>query len=274
MIELPESYTIAKQINEYLTGKVISYVEKSHTPHRFAFFNEDSDRFIENIEGQEIVGAVHHAGIIEVHTENRMLTLHDGAYPKYYADKKLFPKTHQLAIYFDDGTAVFVSVQMYGFIGVFPKGICEDGYYISSVTKPDPLSEGFTLGYFKSLYPIGKKKLSAKAFLATEQRIPGLGNGVLQDILWEAGIDPRFDMVNASEDDYVALYNAIEIILQKMCEDSGRDTERDLFGNNGNYISQLSKKSLFEPCMKCGTEIQKANYMGGTVYFCEKCQKR
>jgi hypothetical protein len=30
------------------------------------------------------------------------------------------------------------------------------------------------------------KKLSLKALLATEQRIPGLGNGVLQDILFKA----------------------------------------------------------------------------------------
>lgn|GEM_PF-2077218 len=30
-----------------------------------------------------------------------------------------------------------------------------------------------------------------KAFLATEQRIPGLGNGVLQDILWTARIHPK-----------------------------------------------------------------------------------
>ena len=50
--------------------------------------------------------------------------------------------------------------------------------------------------------------------------------------------------------------------------------EKDLFGNKGGYITQLSKNSLHEPCMKCGHEIHKANYMGGTVYFCEHCQRR
>jgi len=59
-----------------------------------------------------------------------------------------------------------------------------------------------------------------------------------------------------------------------MCKEGGRDTENDLFGNKGGYVSQLSKNSLYEPCMKCGYEIQKAAYMGGTIYFCEKCQKR
>ena len=56
----------------------------------------------------------------------------------------------------------------------------------------------YTFEYFWSLYPGNHKKLTAKAFLATEQRIPGLGNGVLQDILWDAGIDPRFDMRSLS----------------------------------------------------------------------------
>lgn len=116
--------------------------------------------------------------------------------------------------------------------------------------------------------------MSAKEFLATKQRIPGLGNGVLQDILWDAGIDPRFDMREAAEADFEALYVSVRKMLRKMCECGGRDTEKDLFGNKGGYITQLSKNSLYEPCMKCGYEISKANYMGGTVYFCEHCQKK
>ena len=67
---------------------------------------------------------------------------------------------------------------------------------------------------------------------------------------------------------------AIRKILKEMCDGGGRDTEKDLFGNKGKYISQLCKNSLHEPCIKCGHEIHKANYMGGTVYFCEHCQRR
>lgn len=118
------------------------------------------------------------------------------------------------------------------------------------------------------------RKLSSKAFLATQQRIPGLGNGVLQDILWDAGIDPRFNMQNATEEDFKVLYSSVKKILGEMVERGGRDTEKDLFGQKGGYVTQLSKNSLHDPCIKCGYEIHKANYMGGTVYFCEHCQKR
>lgn len=274
MLELPESYTIANQINEYLKGKIISYVEILHTPHKFAFMPCDKGNFAECLEGQIIESTIHRGGMLEIDTEDGMLLLSDGAYPKYYEDKKKFPKNHQLAIYFDDDTALFVSIQMYGFLMAYPKGECTEGYYSSSCTKPSPLSDDFTYDYFKGLYPAGGKKLSAKAFLATEQRIPGLGNGVLQDILWDAGIDPRYDMTKATEEDFQALYTSVRKILKEMCEAGGRNTEKTLFGEKGGYICQLSKNSLHEPCMRCGYEIHKAAYMGGTVYFCERCQKR
>lgn len=274
MIELPESYTIAKQINESLQGKIISYVELLHTPHKFAWVTSEQGSVEEQLEGQTIEGAKHQGGILEINTEDCMLLLSDGAYPKYYEDKKKFPKNHQLAVYFDDDTALFVSVQMYGIIMVYPKNECEHGYYVSSATKPNPLAEEFTYEYFKGLYPAGGKKLSAKAFLATEQRIPGLGNGVLQDILWDAGMDPRYDMTFATEEDFQKLYESVRKILREMCEAGGRDTEKTLFGEKGGYVCQLSKNSLHQPCMRCGYEIHKAAYMGGTVYFCEKCQKR
>lgn len=183
MLELPESYTISSQIEECLTGKIISNIEVLHTPHRFAFFHGDIKNYGDLLEGQIVMSATWHGGMVEMDTEDCMVVFADGAYPKYYDDIKKFPKKHQLAIYFDDETAVFVSIQMYGIIFIFPKGKCTESYYISSSSKIDPLCDEFTFEYFRSLYPVSHKKLSAKAFLATEQRIPGLGNGVLQDIL-------------------------------------------------------------------------------------------
>ena len=274
MLELPESYTISGQIEKSLSGKIISYIEVLHTPHGFAFFHGDIKNYGDLLEGKTVTNAACHGGMIEMDTEDSMVVFADGAYPRYYEDKKKFPKKHQLAIYFDDETALFVSIQMYGAVFVFPKGKCTEDYYISSSSKANPLCDEFTYEYFRSLYPDNYKKMTAKAFLATDQRIPGLGNGVLQDILWDAGIDPRFDMREASETDFMALYTSIKKILKQMCEQGGRDTERDLFGQKGKYITQLSKNTLHEPCIKCGHEIHKANFLGGTVYYCENCQKK
>ena len=102
MLELPESYTISGQIEKSLTGKIISYIEVLHTPHSFAFFHGDIKSYGDLLEGQTVMNATYHGGMIEMNTENCMIVFADGAYPKYYEDIKKFPKKHQLAIYFDD----------------------------------------------------------------------------------------------------------------------------------------------------------------------------
>ena len=55
--------------------------------------------------------------------------------------------------------------------------------------------------------------MSVKTFLTTEQRIPGIGNGVLQDILWHAGLDPRCDMRSVTDAEFHALYDALRKTL-------------------------------------------------------------
>ncbi|NLP15429.1 MAG: hypothetical protein GX379_00085 [Clostridiales bacterium] len=102
---------------------------------------------------------------------------------------------------------------------------------------------------------------------------PGLGNGVLQDILYLSGIHPKRKMVDVSEDEYNKLFDVLKSTLRDMAEQGGRDTEKDLFGNPGGYKTYLSKNTAFTPCVKCGYELHKGNYMGGTIYYCEHCQK-
>ncbi len=120
MLEYPESKTISKQIKENLSGKIVSNIEILQTPHRFAFFKGDVDSYENLLEGRKITDATYHGGMVEIDFEDVFLIFADGAYPKYYNDKKSFPKKHQFALHFDDETAIFVSIQMYGEVFVFP----------------------------------------------------------------------------------------------------------------------------------------------------------
>jgi len=51
------------------------------------------------------------------------------------------------------------------------------------------------------------QKLSLKALLATEQRIPDFGNGVLQDILFSAKMHPKKKVGTLSEKDKEVLFH-------------------------------------------------------------------
>ena len=85
-----------------------------------------------------------------------------------------------------------------------------------AVKRPSPLTDTFDRAYFDSLFGADTPKLSAKAFLATEQRIPGLGNGVLQDILWTAYIHPKRKMEDLSDAALEAMFAAIKRVLAAM----------------------------------------------------------
>ena len=123
-----------------------------------------------------------------------------------------------------------------------------------------------------SLLDPGGIKLSAKAFLATKQRIPGLGNGVLQDILFNAGIHPKRKMNTLDGKELRSLYSSLKSTIKEMAELGGRDTEKDLYGNPGRYITKLAKNSLKTGCPICAGEITKEAYLGGSIYYCANCQ--
>lgn len=273
MLELPESRTVARQMNEALKGKRVKNVVLEQTPHRFAFYSEQKERYAARLTGQTIEGACQHGGMVELDFAEDMLYFSDGAYPRYFAVGKA-PKKQQLLLEFEEGDGFSVSVQMYGCMRLERRDVCAHAYYRSALEKPDPLEDGFSYEYFRSLYPKADAKMSVKTFLATEQRIPGIGNGVLQDILWNAGLDPRCDMRSVTDAEFHALYDALRKTLRTMCAAGGRNTERGFFGERGGYACVLSRETLGTPCPKCGGTIEKAAYMGGTVYFCPGCERR
>ena len=63
-------------------------------------------------------------------------------------------------------------------------------------------------------------------------------------------------------------------LLNKIVELGGRDTEKDLFGNKGRYITKMSQLGIDEGCPECGSKIIKESYMGGSIYTCPKCQTK
>ena len=91
-------------------------------------------------------------------------------------------------------------------------------YYLKSLEKISPISSQFTYSYFMSILESLKPTMSIKAFLATEQRFPGIGNGVLQDILWEASLHPKRKVNSLSKQESQQLFKAIQNILGEMIE--------------------------------------------------------
>jgi formamidopyrimidine-DNA glycosylase len=212
--------------------------------------------------------------LVVIQVEDSNLVFSDGVNLRFHSQREPRPAKHQLLVEFADSTALSAVVQMYGGIVCFTGAEYDNPYYKAALDKPAVLSPAFDQDYFLRLITAPDvQKLSLKAFLATQQRIPGLGNGVLQDILFNANQHPKRKVNTLNDKDKEILYQSVVYTLTDMLKYGGRDTEKDLFGKSGGYLAKLSKNTAAKPCPVCGTKIIKEAYMGGSVYYCAGCQK-
>lgn len=273
MIEIPEARILATQIEETLEGREISQVVANQSPHKFAWFDGEPKAYPDRLIGLTVSGATSHGGFVVIDLGPRILVFAEGPALRYHSGSADLPKKHQLLVGFDDGSHLSVSVQMYGGLWCWEVDAFDNEYYLAALDKPSPLSDGFTEAYLDELICAPEvQHLSTKALLATEQRIPGLGNGVLQDILFNAGIHPKRKVDTLDSRQRKKLHRAVRRVLAEMVAGGGRNTEKSLFGEPGGYVTKLSRYTFGKPCPNCASIIQKANYMGGSVYFCSVCQ--
>lgn len=273
MIELPEALVLERQINDTISGKRIMKVDAAYTPHKFAFYYGDPQDYHNLLVGESIDKANGYGGMVEIKAGDKRILIGDGVGLRYHGPNESRPNKFQLLIEFEDFSAISATVQMYGGMWCFRNGEFDSPYYKVAKDKPSPLSDEFSENYFDLLMSLSEvQKKSAKAFLATEQRIPGLGNGVLQDILWKAKIHPKRKINTLSQGNKESLFISVKILLGSMTILGGRDTEKDLFGHIGSYKTVMSKNNVGQPCPECGRTILKETYMGGSIYYCDGCQ--
>ena len=278
MIELPETHVLSEQISQTLVGKTICNVKANTHPHSFAWFSADPSAYGPMLVGKKITGSNPGTGYTcggntEILCEDMVLVISTPI--KHHEAGKKLPKSHQLLVTFDDDSHMSCTVQMWGSMFCYAVSEIEGDKmpgHFGNVRKPDPLTDAFNEAYFDTLWQDTKPSLSAKAFLATEQRIPGLGNGVLQDILFNASIHPKRKLETMDDKDMARLYTSTKSTLLEMKNGGGRDTEKDLFNQNGGYQTILSKNTLMYPCRICGSGLLRQAFLGGNIYFCPTCQ--
>ena len=235
MIEIPESRTLAKQAADVLAGRTITDVFNATHPHKFTWYTGDPAAYKELLAGKKVLSAAGYGAFADLLLEDKVhVALSDGVHMRYCPAGADIPSKYQLLITFDDDSFLVFTVAMYGGINAFRDKL-DNPYYLGALSKSSPLDDRFDSAYFDRLVAGAKLNLSAKAFLATEQRIPGLGNGVLQDILFNARIHPKRKMAALGGRGLDALFGAVKSTLAEMAAAGGRDTEKVLFGNPGGY---------------------------------------
>ena len=112
MIEAPEARYLCEQLTETVVGKRISDVFIQFSPHKFAWFNGNSDEFAEWLVDKRINSAQSQGGMVEITIEDKVLVLTDGVNLRYLTPGTKLPAKHQLLIAFEDESCLIASVRM------------------------------------------------------------------------------------------------------------------------------------------------------------------
>ena len=238
MLELPEVLTVAKQLDEKLNGKKVLQVLPPTKAHKFCWFSAEPVAFDKALRGSRAEVTKGFGIFVEITFDTGYhLCFNDGINCRLapYAE---VPKDYQLLIEFEDDLKLVFTVGMYGGLVLHNDGVVNE-YYGKSLAYISPFQPEFA-AYYQKLLAKSKPNLSAKAFLATEQRFPGIGNGTLQDILYAAGIHPKRKIGTMTDAEKENLQLCIVRVLDEMT--------------------------------KAGGQIVKEAYLGGSVYYCPICQ--
>lgn len=273
MIELPESLTLAHQMSEAFTGCAIDSAAANTSPHKFAFYTGDPATYCARLAGRTVETVKATGPYVELALNDGMtLLLRDGVNARYGAPGAAIPAKHQLLLTFDNGSHLVCTTAMYGMYHLADTGANDDEYYVAARDAIPVLSDAFDEAIFRALAASVPPRTSLKALLATEQRIPGIGNGVLQDILFRARLNPQTRIASCSDSDLSRLFRTMKDTLTAMAAHGGRNTEKDLYGQPGGYQCILSAKTWKDGCPVCHNEITRKPYLGGNVYYCPSCQ--
>lgn len=276
MFEIPEFVTLVKQINQTLKGKTIRQGYQGNSPHKFVWYNRSHEEFTRLTQGKTI-GIASSKGrwmFISLQPGYILVFGEIGGKLLYHPAGLPMENKYHLWLSFDDGSFLTAFTQMWGAMELYESGKEQERQYIKGM-RPTPLDDEFTLLYFNDLIDelLKGEKRSVKSLLTQDQLIPGLGNAIAQDIMFNAGLHPRRPLADLNPVHREALYVAIRNTLDEVIDKGGRYDEVDLFGQPGKYVRLMDSKSAGQPCPVCQTFIEKMQYLGGACYFCPSCQE-
>lgn len=172
---------------------------------------------------------------------------------------------------FADGRRLlYTDPRKFGRIELWP---CEQEQEALNGLGPEPLSEEFTPERLAQALALRKTRI--KPALLDQRVVAGLGNIYADEALFTAGIHPLrpADQLTASE--IQQLHASIVSVLTQAIEHGGTSFNdyRDLWGEAGeNYNHVRVYQRDGQPCLRCGTPIERIVVAQRSTHYCPTCQ--
>jgi formamidopyrimidine-DNA glycosylase len=139
----------------------------------------------------------------------------------------------------------------------------------------EPLDPAFTESHLSGI--LRGSKQAVKKVLMDQRVVVGIGNIYANEACWRAGIDPSRSARTVTADEAAALRNGIVGVLTDSIAARGTSFRdyRDASGGRGDFERSLAVYGRGgEPCLRCGARLVETHAIDGrTTVLCAGCQR-
>lgn len=278
MPELPEVEYVARQLRQTLIGRTITDVRVNWAR---TVAHPDIQMFCAELPGAEVQRIDRRAKFLLIYLSGEQaLVMHR----RMTGNLLIFPQASageaweavsdpyaRVVFLLDDGRRlVFTDPRKFGRVALYP--LTELAGALSGLGL-EPLGEAFTAEALAALLTGRARQI--KPFLLDQSQVAGIGNIYADESLFRAGIHPlrRADSLTPAE--VARLHEAIQAVLELGIEHGGTSFSRhqDIWGQAGwnrEHLQVYNREG--DPCLRCGTAIERIVVAQRSAHFCPTCQ--
>ena len=275
MPELPETETIARDLDRELQGRVIT----DAVVRRADVLREvDASALRERTRGATVLRAWRRAKLVvlDLDTRDRLvvqprftgaLLLSRGPLP----DTEAPYSTLHFALD-DERDLHYRDIRRLGTVALMDPARFAS---YSGELGVEPLDPAFSAEHLSVL--LRGSRQAVKKVLMDQRVLVGVGNIYANEACWRAGIDPSRSARTLGEDDVAHLHAGLTSVLTESIAARGTSFRdyRDASGGKGDFERSLAVYGRGgEPCLRCGARLVETHVIDGrTTVLCAGCQR-
>jgi formamidopyrimidine-DNA glycosylase len=174
--------------------------------------------------------------------------------------------THLIAKLASGRELRFIDPRMFGKLSVH----LQPGGFDPGGVEPLEVSEERFVALFRG------RKTPIKSALLNQKLLRGVGNIYADESLFRAGIRPRRRAAAITREQLGKLHRAVREVLREAIALGGSSISDYVDADGEEGFFQLQHRVYGregEPCLVCGTAIQRVVLAGRSSHYCSKCQK-
>lgn len=272
MPEMPEVETVRRTLTPLAVGKTIKRVDVWYDK----VIVGDVKSFQQQLKGKTIEKIDRYGKYLLFRLGDLTIVSHlrmEGKYRLITADAPIEKHEH-LQFIFTDGSALrYDDVRKFGRLQLVKTGTERIVTGIKHL-GPEALSPEFTEDYFAKSLKNKTKKI--KNLLLDQTLVAGLGNIYVDEVLWQAKINPVAEPKDLTKQQVQDLYEAINSTIKEAIKLGGTTVHSFLNaeGQAGGYQDRLEVYGRAgEDCLRCGGKLVKIKVNGRGTTYCPNCQR-